>query len=200
VREVAMGILVASTPWALGQRGAPSHAASPPSSLSPAPPSAERLQMISSGRAVVPSAGPDSAPGTAAGDVVKEIDDPENGNRWLLMRDPSHPSGPGLLRLAGMPASRGLEQQEGARHGEPAQASLPPTALEPAPVLPVIRAGDRIMVEQHTRVVDARLEAVAISPARAGAVFRARLLMGGGMIRAVAVAAGRATMAEETER
>jgi hypothetical protein len=75
-----------------------------------------------------------------------------------------------------------------------------PEPVLPEPVLPVIRSGDRIILEQHTRVVDARLEAVAIGPARAGAAFSARLLMGGGMVRAVAISAGRALLAGETER
>jgi hypothetical protein len=170
--------------------------------------------MVSSGQAAIASADPVAAGELAAGDVVKEIDDPQNGNRWLLTRDPSRPGGPGLLRLAGV-APGGAGQRRGSAQGEPPHAALPPGPVSPEPVLPepvlpepvlpepvlpVIRSGDRIILEQHTRVVDARLEAVAIGPARAGAAFSARLLMGGGMVRAVAISAGRALLAGETER
>src|ERR1035437_3168930 len=34
-------------------------------------------------------------------EVVREIDDPQNGARWLLVRNKEHPGGPGRLILAG---------------------------------------------------------------------------------------------------
>jgi hypothetical protein len=35
------------------------------------------------------------------GEVVREIDDPHTGQRWLLVRDGQQPGGPGRLLLAG---------------------------------------------------------------------------------------------------
>ena len=34
------------------------------------------------------------------GNVIREIDDPHSGDRWLLLRDPNRPGGPGRLVLA----------------------------------------------------------------------------------------------------
>src|ERR1035438_2936422 len=50
-------------------------------------------------RVMISSPGPSSAYAAPGGDLVREIDDPRNGDRWLLMRDESHPAGPGLFRL-----------------------------------------------------------------------------------------------------
>jgi len=62
------------------------------------------------------------------------------------------------------------------------------------PVL-VIHGGDKIIVEEHTTVVDARLEAVALGPAAQGNAFRVRLNIGGKVILAVATAPGQAVVA-----
>ena len=61
----------------------------------------------------------------------------------------------------------------------------------------MIHAGDKLIVEEHTAVVEARLEAVALGPAAQGAVFKARLKIGGKVVRAVAVSAGHAVFAPE---
>ncbi len=119
------------------------------------------------------------------GEVLREIDDPATGDQWLLVRDPARPAAPGrLVRV---------------RHGtgpaamKPGERGVP---VSPAPILsqPIVRAGDSILVEEHTPVVDARLEAVALEPAAQGAVFRARLTVGGATVRVVADAPGRATL------
>jgi flagella basal body P-ring formation protein FlgA len=61
----------------------------------------------------------------------------------------------------------------------------------------IIRGGDRLVVEQNTAVIEARLEAVALGPARRGATFQARLKIGGKVVRVVALAPGRAELAPE---
>jgi hypothetical protein len=126
-------------------------------------------------------AAPSPAARTAQGEIVREIDDPNNGDRWLLMRDEQHPGGPGRLVLAAgdrnRPAGR-LSQDAG--QGREVR------------VLPVIRTGDRLMVEEHTPVVDAVLEAQALNPAAEGESFDVRLTIGGKVIRAVALGPGRA--------
>ena len=97
--------------------------------------------------------------------VVREIDDSRLGLRWLLERDPSHPGGPGRLVLApGAPAG-----------------SICATGRRPAVAgqMPAIRAGDRVIVEEDTPVAEARLEAVALGAAVAGAAFEVRLKIGG---------------------
>jgi hypothetical protein len=60
------------------------------------------------------------------------------------------------------------------------------TAPEPALNKPVIRAGGRVTIEQHTARLDSRLGAVALEPARAGQSFRLRL-DSGRVLRAVAL-------------
>lgn len=122
------------------------------------------------------------------GDVVREIDDPHNGDRWLLVMDVNHPAGPGRLFRAG--ADRG--QLELAARGSATQSGGQSAA-------PVIHAGDRIIVEENTPVVASRLEAVAMGPALVGAALSVRLRMGGRVLRAVAVASGRARIQEETQ-
>jgi hypothetical protein len=120
--------------------------------------------------------------------VVRVIADPHSGERWLLLRDAGHPAGPGRLVKA---VDRG-KVQEGA-----------PIAATPGTndglFRLVIRAGDRLVVEENTAVAEARLEAVALGPAAAGAALEVRLRMGGKVVRAVALAPGRAAFASGME-
>jgi len=118
--------------------------------------------------------------------IVREIDDPHSGARWLLERNPDHPGGPGLLVL--VESSRKLVPQ--------GQAGFEPSGAEPRTV---IRAGEWLIVEENTPVVEARLEAVALSPAVLGSVLDARLRIGGRVVRAVALGPGRAALQPETE-
>jgi hypothetical protein len=140
--------------------------------------------LILSSGSVRPSA--ELARAEIAGEVLREIDDPRNGDRWLLIEDARHPGGPGVLVLAHHDSAR-LEVRS-------CNASTADVAA------PVIRAGDRVIVEERTAVVEARLEAVAMGPALAGAAFKARLSVGGMMVRAVALGPGRAVVQEETRR
>lgn len=107
------------------------------------------------------------------------IEDPNSGRRWVLARDPEHPGGPGKL----------VE--------EPARAEEKSGGEQKA--LPVIRAGDRVLVEENTRVARGLFEAVALSTARQGASFRVRLRVGGRVVWAIAVGPGRATLAGADE-
>ena len=120
-------------------------------------------------------------------EVIREIDDPHTGARWLLRRDPSHPGGPGRLLLA-----------EGIRNPD-RQLNLARkdgTGVKPSFVelRPVLRAGDRIIVEENSPVVESRLEAVALSPAVIGSALNVRLSIGGKVVRAVALGPGRAML------
>ena len=111
-----------------------------------------------------------------AHEILREIDDPQNGDRWLLVEDARHPGGPGLLLRAG----RTVETK-------------PLVHAADAP-LPIIHAGERIVVEEHTAVVDARLEAVAMNPAWTGSLLNVRLVVGGRVMRARAAGPGRAVL------
>jgi hypothetical protein len=119
-------------------------------------------------------------------EVVRVIDDPHTGDRWLLIRDRKNPAGPGQLVLAG---SRNEIQQDWA-----ASESLGATSILRRPV---IRTGDRLIVEEDTTFVEARLEAVALGSASIGSSFNARLKIGGKVARVVALAPGRAAFAAE---
>jgi hypothetical protein len=138
-----------------------------------------------------------SRPGTnpitmqATGEVVREIDDPHSGARWFLMRDPSHPGGPGRMALAVRPGVQALNNsRSNPRIGT--QNDLRHYRLRNAPAQPAIRAGDSLVVEENTAVVETRLEAVALNPAAIGSPLNVRLAIGGKVVRAVAVAPGRA--------
>ena len=155
-------VLLMTAPMMLGQGPASS-------------PSGPRF-LISSSASVFGSTVPD-------GEIIREIDDPRNSDRWLLVRDDSHPGGPGLLLLVSV-------VQDKTRQAAPAPAAPPP----------IIRAGDRVIVEENTAVAEARLEAVALNPAWPGSLFSVRLTMGGGVLRVLAAGPGRAVLQQEVQR
>lgn len=115
---------------------------------------------------------------------VREIDDPQNGARWVLYAPVG--GGPGELVLV----QRGFTERREAQAGR--SGGLPQWSA-------VIRGGDRVILEEHTPVVDARLEAIALAPAREGGTLRVRLKIGGGIVEAVALGPGRVAFAPETE-
>jgi hypothetical protein len=61
----------------------------------------------------------------------------------------------------------------------------------------VIRAGDRIVIEEHTAMADVHVEAVALGPAAIGKRFQARI-KAGGVVGATALKAGHAELAPTT--
>ena len=138
------------------------------------------------GAATKPEAAPQDASSTmrvsgalTPESVVREINDPHSGARWLLVLDPSHPAGPGRLVLA-----------EGFADGKDLRTTV---------ALPIIHTGDRLTVEEHTPALDAKLEGVAMGPARDGASFQVRLKLNGTIVHAIALAPGRASLAPWTE-
>jgi hypothetical protein len=132
---------------------------------------------------VVTSSNSAPVPASTPAQTVREIDDPHSGARWVLVRDPNHPAGPGRLVLG-----EGL--RSGASEHDP----------EAAPSRPAIRAGDRLIVEENTAVAEARLAAVALGPAVVGSTFDVRLKIGDRVVRAVALAPGRAAFLPEVRR
>ncbi len=129
--------------------------------------------------------------GQPGDELVREIDDPHTGDRWLLFRENVNPGGPGrLVRVEEGYAGRYLVA------GAALPANPAPGADQPPPV---IRTGDTLIVEENTPVVEAHLEAVALGPAAAGSRFLVRLKMGGRVLPAVALAPGRAAFLPEGE-
>jgi hypothetical protein len=119
-------------------------------------------------------------------EVMREIDDPYTGNRWLLMRNNQNPGGPGRLVLVDHPDGLDSASRQIAAKTEKAR------------FLPVIHAGDRLIVEEHTAVADAILEARALNSAVLGSEFGVRLTIGGKVMRAIALGPGRAAFQAET--
>jgi len=103
--------------------------------------------------------------------ILRTITDPHTGRQWLLVANEQNPAGPGRL----VSASGDL-----AAHRDGSRPAL------------AIHAGDRIVVEEHSAVVNAYLEATALEPAAAGSQFNARLKIGGKVVKAVALGPGRA--------
>jgi hypothetical protein len=120
------------------------------------------------------------APVEGPGSAMREIVDPHSGTRWLLVKDEKHPGGPGRLLQPG-------------RDGHAVSGVSRPAAA------PIIHAGDRIVVEEHTDVVDAVLEATALGVAAERGEFQARLRVGGRVVRVTAIAPGRAGLAAGSE-
>jgi len=126
-----------------------------------------------------------------SGAVVREIDDPHTGDRWLLVRDPNHPGAPGRMVLVA-----GAVRPAG-RKAPGAGSAIAAWLTRRIPPIPVIRAGDRLVVEQSTPVIEARLEAVALGPAAVGAPLNVRLAIGGNVVPAIALGPGRAAFSPE---
>lgn len=127
------------------------------------------------------------------GGIFREICDPNSGNRWLLIRNDAVPGGPGrLVLVADHPNQVPGPSERQANRPQPANQH------DEARFHPVIHAGDRLIVEEHTAVADAALEARALIPATLGSALEVRLTIGGRVVRAVALGPGRAALQPET--
>ena len=144
------------------------------------------LAALSPGPAAAGGASQEAEAGAPHGRLLRAIDDPSVGTSWLLYEDAEHPGGPARLVQvalgeagAGRASSRAKEMPDDSRH-------------------PIVHAGDRLTVEEHTPVADSKLAAVALSQAREGEEFEVRLEIGGRVLKAVAEGAGRARLAGES--
>ena len=124
--------------------------------------------------------------------IVQVIEDRSLGNRWLLCRASEHPGGPGRLVLIASNRRKGISSMT-------SQAAFVLPAALPAAARPVIRSGERLVIEEDGAMVSARLTAFALESVLAGSAFYARLEIGGQVVRAVAVSAGKAAFAPEFE-
>jgi hypothetical protein len=119
-----------------------------------------------------------SVPGVTQ--AVREIDDLAGDTRWLLVQNSLLPGGPGRLVAIRKVYNAKLGAKVGAKDA---------TVESPLPV--IVRGGERVIVEQQTKKLEARFDAVALGPARCGDEFDVRLRIDGKKVRALAVAPGR---------
>jgi len=126
--------------------------------------------------------------GNSGYEPVRVVDDPWTGERWLLERDTFHPANPGRwLLLAAAAKGKSPAGERGCGSNTPAQSAK----------IVVIHAGDQLIVEAHSAVLNARFEAVALGSAAAGGEFQARLKVGRGeVINALALNPGHAAFAD----
>jgi hypothetical protein len=155
--------------------------------------SAQSAELHQGAQILTASSTPYGVENLAQEEIVRVIDDPHTGDRWLLMRNGLYPGGPGRLIRVELPRIAGqlILLQNGERHLRVASAG------ETAEAVPVIRAGDRLLIEEHSAHVDAVLEARALKPAALGSAFDVRLVIGGRVVRAVALGPGRAAFQVE---
>jgi hypothetical protein len=117
--------------------------------------------------------------------AVRVIQDPHTSMCWLLERDPARPGGPGRMVLLGQQESSQSNSasiaQVNAKINQKINASI---------LTPVIRSGDRVILEENSAIVEARLEAVAMGSAKAGGELNVRLAIGGKILRAKAIGPG----------
>ena len=116
--------------------------------------------------------------------VLRSFDDPGTGERWYLLRNSRHPSGPGKL------IHRKLHESPDQRFHSPCAPINPKNNSAPL----VIHAGERIVVEHHGSNLEAGLEATALTGASARGPLDVRLKFGGRLMHAVALGPGRAEM------
>lgn len=119
------------------------------------------------------------APFVARGQQARELRDPATGAIWRLL--------PGDSRQGG-PARWVLVDSGTAFRTTAAGRTL------------LIHSGDKIVVEEHSAIADARLTAIAITSAAKGEQFRARITVGGGVFTVRAVSAALAELTTEASQ
>jgi len=120
-------------------------------------------------------------------DFVREIDDAGAGSRWMLFRDRNHPEKPGRLVL-----DESRTTADKSRGCESVLVREPLATTNTARKI-VIRAGDRLAIQERTSRVDLQLEGTALAPAAAGDILNVRLRFGT-TVRAIAVKPGQAAL------
>ncbi|WP_348261388.1 hypothetical protein P8935_16480 [Telmatobacter sp. DSM 110680] len=120
--------------------------------------------------------------------ALRELEDPGTHQRWLLVRDMDRATGPALFVRE-------------SRHSECAFFAAKEMNVTPLrgqlSSLPVIHAGDQIILSEHGINSDAELEATALDTGAAGDSLRVRIKFGGRTVRAIAATRGHATRGVE---
>lgn len=115
--------------------------------------------------------------------VIRSFEDASTHQSWTVVRDKKQPAAP--ARLWGPTILRGA----GCASAEESREALLQTASRL-----IIHAGDSLIVDEHTAIVDARLEATALNAAAGGERLKIRLKIGNRIVEAVAIEPGRAEM------
>lgn len=110
---------------------------------------------------------------------VHVLEDPFTHLRWIRLLDSVHPTGP--ARLIPLPSTTGIEIQDAG-----CTMSGATFAATREQRLPVIRAGEHIIIEQQTSFARLRLEATALAPALPGAFVRVQLKTDGQVLSVIA--------------
>ena len=118
--------------------------------------------------------------------AIRLIEDPSTHLRWMLLKDLRHPTAPAML--VPVPNSSACIVHDGEDRGAVESIFFRP------PAVPVIRGGEKLIVEEHSSAADAQLEGTALGPAAMGEAFRVRLKKSGKILSVVADGPGRATM------
>jgi hypothetical protein len=121
--------------------------------------------------------------------AVRAIEDRGTHQHWLVLEDLSRPTAPALFVQA--PGDLSCVPPR------PTEAGSRLTLPVPEFSLPAIRAGDPIVLFEHTPISDAELEATALKAAAVGQPLTVRLKFGGHIVHAIANAPGRATVSAE---
>jgi|GEM_PF-993705 hypothetical protein len=120
--------------------------------------------------------------------IYRTVRDPHTGFCWAVNRNTENPGGPGRMIQT-------LDEE--CARSRSIKYCFGVCGPEHNMQTPVIQSGDRLVVQESSPIVEVRLEAVALSPASLGAQFNARLTIGGRVIRAVALGAGRAELVRQ---
>ena len=115
--------------------------------------------------------------------ATRVIVDPGTHQGWLLERNVSRPASP--ARLVPVSCDFSCRFRESG-HG---------SALNQEQTqLPIVHAGDALILVERTRVSEARLEATALSSGSPGEAIKVRLKIGGHTLLAIPTAPGRAML------
>jgi hypothetical protein len=142
-------------------------------------------------REILPAIAAEPVP--APSQILRTIDDTALGNRWLLVADMAHRGGPATLIREGVGQPGQTAQNKTAQAIQPGQSNQ----INQPPL--VVHAGDRLIVEENTAQVEARLGAVALGPGWAGSPLNARLTIGGSVVRVKVLAPGRVALEQNSE-
>jgi hypothetical protein len=128
--------------------------------------------------------------GYAAGyRALREVADLGTHQHWLLIQDLTRATGPALFMKQPQHSACAFLTLGKMNFGSALGARVRS--------IPVIHAGDRIILCEHTILSDAELEATALEAAAVGESLRVRIKFGGLTVRAIAAAPGRATLVPE---
>ena len=123
--------------------------------------------------------------------AMRIIEDPATHQRWLLERNVDHPARPALLTPITGDRScsvRSFQQREKRDMGHGSQV-----------LLPMVHAGDALVVVEDTQAWHVEMDAVALTYGSPGDSIMVRLRIGGKVTRATVISRGRAVAANRFE-